>query len=156
MQLVPAKQIEEVDCEEIDIASENPKSINTLADNLINFMVEKEAQGLSAIQVGINKRVFVYRNKNDENVIVINPKIYPNEKASVTYIEACLSYPNKVYSVKRFKSIIANYYTIENNNFVPVRKILKKEEAIVFQHETDHVRGVTISMKGKEVKTKEE
>ncbi len=68
------------------------------------------AAGLSAIQVGMNKRVFcILKEDSDEFEIMINPefKVIKNEKS--VDIEGCLSVPHKEGSVSRFKKIKVKY-----------------------------------------------
>ena len=83
--------------------------------------------------------------------ISINPVYYPDSKAKIETLEGCLFYvEGDWYLMKWYKRIIAVYFTIpsEENKFVRVNKKLTGDNAIAFQHETDHINGETIATKG--------
>ena len=77
-----------------------------------------------------------------------------DQKQTDTYQvdEACLSYPGKVYRMKRFRSIRVDYWTVEYNKemkeymYKQVLGIMKGDDALTFQHEVDHGNGKTIAM----------
>src|SRR4030065_1887121 len=69
---------------------------------LIDSFVERDdASGLAAPQIGINKRIIVFRNKNherhsaplgpDDFDVLINPRITQARGEKVTEVEGCLS-----------------------------------------------------------------
>lgn len=151
MELVSADKIEGITCDLISVNSENPKSILTLAENLVNKAIELEGVGLAAPQVGIFRKIHVWKDVDHEWNISINPVYYPDSKAKIETLEGCLSYvEGDRYLMKRYKRIIAVYFTIssEENKFVRINKKLTGDNAIAFQHETDHINGETIATKG--------
>jgi peptide deformylase len=103
------------------------------------------AVGLAATQLGIKKRFFGIKFDNKVRIF-INPKIvnyfdkmvFPvmvNEgKDSEDFLEGCLSFPNLFGTVKRYLKI-----EVESNDG---KELLEGFEAIVFQHELDHLNGV--------------
>jgi len=116
--------------------------------------IEEEAEkynlrpgmGLSAVQVGILKRIFVivyeYEEGKFENYIFINPKILSHSEEMV-YVdggEGCLSVNREIEGiVPRYARLNAEYYDIDGNK----HKIrLREELAIAFQHEYDHLDGI--------------
>lgn len=113
------------------------------------------ALGLSAPQVGIFKRCFVYygqcedsscdcHKKNSPHLLrVTNPTITSFYEPMIMSREGCLSIPGKTYSVERYKQIVA---TTNEGSYT-----LWDEDAIVFQHEYDHLNGILISDKGLDV-----
>ena len=102
--------------------------------------------GLSANQIGINKRMFAsyIKQENGESLeyMLINPKII-SHSASMIYIpesEGCLSIDRPVVGyVPRYKRITVRAYTIDGEE---VKIKLKDFAAIVFQHEIDHLNGI--------------
>ena len=96
----------------------------------------KNCAGLAANQIGSNLRVFVIKVRGKFKAF-INPKFNPAGKR-VKGIERCLSFPGKFSTVERYNIITA----------VPYRKrraiTLSGSEAIAFQHELDHLNGITI------------
>ena len=115
--------------------------------------IEEEAEkydlrpgmGLSLIQLGIAKRIFVICYEVDdgefEDYVVINPKIL-TESEEMIYVEegeGCLSINRPIDGiVPRHARIKVEYYD-ENGN--KINKRFREELAIVFQHELDHLNG---------------
>jgi peptide deformylase len=115
--------------------------------------IEEEAEkydlrpgmGLSLIQLGIAKRIFVICYEVDEgkfeDYIVINPKIL-TESEEMIYVEegeGCLSINRPIDGiVPRHARIKVEYYD-ENGN--KINKRFREELAVVFQHELDHLNG---------------
>ncbi len=102
--------------------------------------------GLSAIQIGIKRRIFVivyeYDDGKFENYVFINPKILSHSEEMV-YVdggEGCLSVNREITGiVPRFARLNVEYYDIEGNK-CQIR--LREELAIAFQHEYDHLDGI--------------
>ena len=99
------------------------------------LMRKKKGIGLAANQVGHNERWFVWQYG-----MVINPSIIGRNGATASK-EGCLSFPGKIATITRYKSIKVRY-TDENGN--RKEKDLTGLPAIVFQHETDHLDGKCI------------
>lgn len=105
------------------------------------------AVGISAIQLGIKKKLTAIAIKNEDNEVVYqyalaNPKIvsYSLEKAYIKAGEGCLSvlenHEGYVYRSARIK--VKGYDALTHKN---VELKLKDYLAIVFQHELDHFTG---------------
>jgi len=102
--------------------------------------------GLSANQIGLNKRMFAAYIKNsdgeDFEYTLINPKIIAHS-TSMIFIpdsEGCLSIDRSIVGyVPRYKRVTVKAYNLEGEE---VKIKLKDFEAIVFQHEIDHLNGV--------------
>jgi len=113
------------------------------------------AAGLAAPQIGVNKRFFGSKELGKKEVlVVINPKIekvygekvYPklvdeNNKEE-DFLEGCLSFPGFFGTVKRFLKIDASWDEIEKGRLIRKNKSLTGFEAIVWQHESDHLEGI--------------
>lgn len=105
--------------------------------------------GLAAIQIGIPKRVFVTKNTSkvkfdtEKWVVWVNPHLLRVHGDKVESIEGCFSLPNnQLCRVKRYEDIEVSRLNLSGNqeNFV-----LTDQDAIVFQHEIDHLNGLLIS-----------
>lgn len=94
-----------------------------------NLMKEAGGVGLSAPQVGINKRFFI----TGWGEVFVNPLLISGTER-VQSIEACLSLPGRTYNVWRYNRI-----ELWNG------KQYQGERAIVIQHEIDHLNGKLIS-----------
>ncbi len=90
---------------------------------------------MSAIQIGIKKRVGIIRIKNIK-IDLINPKIIEKINKFRFEGEACLSLPGLFVDTSRYYQI-----TWENNGKQYISTGL---EACVIQHEVDHMNGQLI------------
>lgn len=101
------------------------------------FMVKHRGAGLAAPQLGVTKRFFVWQYG-----VVINPEIISRSPVVVSMAEGCLSYPMNAHAfVSRPKGVQVRY-TDENKRIQ--EKFLTAMPARIFQHEFDHLNGITI------------
>ncbi len=126
--------------------------------------------GLSALQVGVNKTVFIAQKDiffpcqsedcahqhGGEYIAFVNPvvkdtfgeKSFPlmvgHGKETEEFMEGCLSFPDLYGSVKRFLKIEVSYQkpTAKGPKLIAESRTLEGLAAIVFQHELDHLSGV--------------
>ncbi|MBR1937199.1 MAG: peptide deformylase [Bacilli bacterium] len=129
--------------------------IKYLHDSQIEELAEKydlrPGMGMSAIQLGVAKRLFVVvyeltgpddEEKEFETYILINPKIISNsmEKIYVEEGEGCLSVNRPVEGiVPRYARVTMEAYDMEGR-LIHVRA--REDLAICFQHELDHLNGI--------------
>lgn len=117
--------------------------------------VAENGAGLAAVQIGLNERFFGIKDvKTKETVIIINPKItktfgkleYPiivgDGGREEDFLEGCLSFPDYYGTVKRFIKVEAKWQEIIEGKLVDKKLELSGFEAIVFQHELDHLNGI--------------
>ena len=109
--------------------------------------------GLAAVQIGINKRFFGVK-KGEKVMVLINPKIVKREgekdcpmtdKADGSkeyFLEGCLSFPGFYGRVKRWLRIEAKWQELVGGKLVDRKGVLVDFEAVVFQHESDHLDGI--------------
>lgn len=119
----------------------NPKSlsIKMLKDKMIKIMIREDGIGLATTQVGRNEALFVMYNKN-KIITCINPSIEWQSDEKVILKEGCLSFPNMYISLNRSKKIIAKYTNLKGE---VLTELMEGIEAICFQHELDHLSGIT-------------
>jgi peptide deformylase len=111
----------------------------------------ENALGLAAPQTGLNYNIIWTRNGG----IMINPVIVLKENKSGS-IESCLSIqhtPPKLFAVERYLKVKVVY---RDEKFKLQRKTFTGKDAIVIQHEVDHLYGKTLHETGKEVDTSNE
>lgn len=122
---------------------EPPMDPTELFENLKETMIAKRGVGLAATQVGIPYQVFVMGNPDDPDSIfsVFNPLIVQQSDNDIVLgEEGCLSFPNLFVKVKRPKNIKARFSGHDGN----VDTIeLGGWTSRIFQHEFDHLYGVT-------------
>lgn len=142
------EEVENVECDEI--TEEEASDYIPIAQAMIEFVVKNGGVGLSAPQVGINKRLIVWQGKNDTFHIGFNPKFFSKGK-KINTIESCLSYPDEEYFVpERRKYIQAVYFAVnQGGKLVKIARPMRDDEAIIYQHEVNHIEGKTIAMLGK-------
>ena len=107
------------------------------AQELVNFMLEKNALGVAANQVGVPYRVFAMRG-SPENFVCFNPKIVGTSEAEVLLEEGCLSYPGLLVKVKRPQHVRVRFTAPNGETFTQQFTGLA---ARVFQHEFEHLEG---------------
>jgi peptide deformylase len=109
-----------------------------LLDDMIDTMHESNGVGLSAVQVGILKRVVVI-DLYDENppLKLINPVIV-KEKGNQEVEEGCLSFPNQYAMVNRPESVVAKALN-EKGEEIEIKAKGLLAQALC--HEIDHLDG---------------
>jgi peptide deformylase len=129
----------------------NNQELDDLIELLFSTMQEKNGAGLSAPQLGISKRVFVYgfdinpRYPDAPPVpktVVINPEILYLSTETIDLEEGCLSVPNKRGIITRCKSVVFTSMDAHGNIY---EKSVHDFEARIVQHEIDHLNGLLIS-----------
>jgi len=114
-------------------------SIRTLARDMAETMYDAPGIGLAAPQVGVQRRVVVYRtSEEDELRTLINPQIV-SSSGEITEDEGCLSIPGLAYPVTRAQRVSVKALDLDGNALAYDAEDL---EARVIQHEIDHLDGV--------------
>lgn len=130
-----------------DPASEK---IAALAEDMADSMAAAGGVGLAAPQIGISKRIIVFKvpgerataAANDgplELQILINPEIEPLSGEMELGWEGCLSIPGLKGEVPRYRKIAYRGFDLQGE------KVLRQAEgfhARVVQHEVDHLDGI--------------
>jgi len=113
----------------------------------------ENAAGLAAPQLGISKRFFGIKKSDKKVELFVNPemvmtwgeRVYPimknNEGGEEDFLEGCLSVPDYFGTVKRFLKIKVKWQEVLGNKLVSRSKELEGYEAVVWQHESDHLWG---------------
>ena len=112
--------------------------LSQLVNHMSITMTNGRGIGLAANQVGITKRIFVM-NVGDSIKEYINPEIIEG-KGESKFKEGCLSFPGVFAFVKRYETIKIKAKDMMGNDF---EEELTGIEAICFQHELDHLDGIT-------------
>ena len=105
--------------------------------------------GLAANQVGVDLSLFIIKpTKKSPISVFINPKILKVEeenkgkkrKEKAIKLEGCLSVPKIWGNVKRPTKVLLEYQT-DDESFAKKRKWFSGFEAVIIQHEVDHLNG---------------
>ena len=117
--------------------------IRKLMDDMLKTMYSAPGIGLSAVQIGILKRLIVIDiskdNKKKEPLFLINPKITFKSQNTSRYEEGCLSLPGHFAEIERPAECQLDYIDYNGK-----QKKLKASGLLstCIQHEVDHLDGV--------------
>lgn len=121
--------------------------------------------GLAANQVGLNLSIFIIRpTEKSKTQVFINPKIVKSSSIMITRnrknpakksskkkvkLEGCLSIPRIWGPVKRSERIFVNFQDLTGKKYL---KWFSGFEAIIIQHEVDHLNGIVFTQRSVEQK----
>lgn len=133
-------------CAEVKVGEDISPIIQDLKDTL----EAKKCLGLTANQIGINKRIsyikipkFTDKSKEIQytEYILINAKIVEKDRPVKVNNESCVSFPGIPIITKRFVFITVEYF---NEKMELQTNMFSDLESLIIQHETDHTLGLTI------------
>jgi peptide deformylase len=144
-----ANKIENAIC--VNVLEEEAEDLMIKGYDMIEFCRENQGLGLAGPQIGIFKNIIVKRKmENPAYDIIFNPSYY-RDGGYVRTVEGCLSYPGEHYHLRRFKRIGVVYYVWNGEKFLKKTSKIRGMESFIWQHEIDHLKGITIAMKGEYV-----
>jgi peptide deformylase len=130
----PVLRLRAKDVEDFD------EDLTSLVERMTTLMSDANGVGLAANQVGVLRRVFVFRPEEDEDpVAVVNPRIEPRGEEAASDEEGCLSIQGLLVPVERPVSVTLAGQTADGGDY---RRDLEGVGARVAQHELDHLDGV--------------
>lgn len=121
------------------VLSEEMRSLSSIIDEMCRIVYDIGAVGLAANQVGINKSFFVMLHKG-KMIHLINPRIVSTSYVKSIDLEGCLSFPDIFLPVNRHSMIDVEYQTL---NSALIKDTFTGLSARCFQHEVDHLNGIT-------------
>ena len=116
------------------------KSLEMLAQKMLQTMYEAEGIGLAATQVDVHIRLVVMdlSEERDEPRVFVNPEYTILDKSPFTYEEGCLSIPGFNEEISRPSKILLKWQDLQGNFHED------KPDGIFTvcaQHEIDHLDG---------------
>jgi peptide deformylase len=132
-----------------------PKQLpKSLLGDMTKLCREKKGVGLAANQISLRENLFfvaasVKLLPAPVGQLCINPSWEPACDADkiTHYGEGCLSLPGRVFTTQRWATIDAQWTNTQGHL---VKRKLRGLAAQVFQHEHDHLRGLTLEVTGSE------
>jgi peptide deformylase len=113
-----------------------------LVERMTRLMTDANGVGLAATQVGVLRRVFVFRARDEEEArVVVNPQIVGRGREKEVDEEGCLSLQGILVPVERHVQVTVAGV---DERGAEVRYELGDLPARVAQHEVDHLDGVLI------------
>lgn len=123
------------------VTFEDARPLMRLSSMMHEFMRQEGGIGLAAPQVGISKRVFVMNVQGVERTC-FNPEVHDATTDQLfEFEEGCLSFPNEFLSISRPRKIWARYQNIHGDW---MEEEMEQLVAICYQHELDHLDGITM------------
>ncbi|MFA6227067.1 MAG: peptide deformylase [Candidatus Paceibacterota bacterium] len=135
------------------------KTGKTFMKDMLYTMRKSKGIGLAAPQIGKSLQIIVMeirptperpKQKQKGPVFAINPKIINYSKKIITDWEACLSLGRIYALVPRPKTVTVEYYNQDS------KKITEKASGLwarIFQHEIDHLNGLSFMDRVKDFKS---
>jgi len=140
------------------VKTEEVKNVTARLLKEIKDLVEvldksENGAGLASTQIGYKNRLLGIK-KEKEILVMINPqiiktygeKVYPiiedSEGKKEDFLEGCLSFPNLYGTVKRFLKVEVSWEEIKSEKLTQKQQLMDGFEAIVLQHELDHLNGI--------------
>jgi peptide deformylase len=116
--------------------------LRQLAKRMTGLMGEAAGVGLAANQVGVLRRMFVFRpTVEDEPRAMVNPEVVERSEETVPDDEGCLSMQGVLVPVERNLRVTIEARDLDGEE---VRLELEGMSARVVQHELDHLDGTLI------------
>ena len=116
--------------------------------DMINLMTDARGMGLAANQVGITKRFFVFGHESFDKLqkpaIIWNPLIVRESEEKTLDEEGCLSFLGVFVKVIRPKQVTVRWQNLKGETLM---QHLNNMESKCFQHEYDHLNGITFNTK---------
>ncbi|MCH2669188.1 MAG: peptide deformylase [Gammaproteobacteria bacterium] len=124
------------------------EELNKHMDNMLVKMFDLNGVGLSGVQIGDHRRIFVI-DAGSGPMKIVNPEILEPSEEKVTYTEGCLSLPGLRLDVERCKYIKLKYFTPFGE---AKEEVFPDIHAVIIQHEIDHLNGKTLLDKASWIK----
>jgi peptide deformylase len=123
-------------CVEVSDITEYHRQV---ADDLILTVIETNAPGLAANQIGHPVRMVAIVMGDGRVVVMVNPVIIRGTGPTDQYYEGCMSDPTR-----RFRTVRCSQITVEYETLDGIVKTVKCEGmlSVIIQHKIDHLDGI--------------
>jgi peptide deformylase len=133
------------------VTFEYPWRNQDLAQRMFTLMRAQGGIGLAAPQCGVSSRVFVMEIQG-WRWQCFNPQILQHSQTLVEWAEGCLSFPGKTCIIERPQWIDVRYQDYQGGWH---SERLCDLDARCFQHELDHLDGITMIQRNEEQHAKQ-
>lgn len=124
-----------------DFHQEGMEKAEELADVLHKKMLQLNGFGLSANQVGIPYRMFVFGN-TEQRFAMFNPTVVGVSREESVMEEGCLSFPGFFLTLRRPEQVTLDYQDEKGETHL---KTFRGIAARVILHEYDHMEGINFT-----------
>lgn len=133
-------------CAPFSFTSMDKKDLREMVREMRKRMHEWHGVGLAATQIGQTQAFFVAQTPNGVFYAIFNPRITKTEGKPVLMEEGCLSVPGVYGQVSRYERVTLEGF---DQNGKPAKIKAWGLLAQIFQHETEHLRGILCTDKMK-------
>lgn len=131
-----------------DFVFEDDQYLKSVERKMIELMEINNGIGISANQVGFDRRVIVIwpraHSELKEPFALFNPKIVAANTEETEDEEGCLSFPDLFFKVSRPKDLVVEFVDSNGKNRIIT---LYGYDAKCVQHEIDHLDGICFTSK---------
>lgn len=114
--------------------------LHKLINRMASAMYFYDAVGISAVQLGVPKAVFLVRVDSEKYATFVNPEIISQSEEKEVITEGCLSFPGVMVPVLRSKEVKLKFQEADGTEKdVDVGGL----HARIILHEMDHITGKT-------------
>jgi peptide deformylase len=147
---IHALNYQKIKAKSTDVNIKNPDLypyLEKIANKMVKTCLMDGGCGLAAPQIGIFKRMFIIQNQQNKNEfkLYVNPSFKKRNEHKTGMDEECLSVPGRKFCIIRPTTIEASYWAFENGVMTNFVEVLDGFSARVFQHELDHLNGLSIT-----------
>jgi peptide deformylase len=135
------QKLEDINLDEYDL--------ELIEKSMIQIMNESNGIGISANQVGFNRRVIIVKPRNKEPFAMFNPRIVDSSNPDILDHEGCLSFPDLYLPVKRYNTVTVEFVDKYKNS---CKMLFEGYDAKCVQHEIDHLDGICFTSKVSKLK----
>jgi len=89
--------------------------LEKLAKDLLDTAKENDLKVLTALQIGINKKVIAFKKNNGDYEVLVNATVF-NQQGFQETLEECISFDNLKVKTKRYDKIKIMYQDLEGND----------------------------------------
>jgi peptide deformylase len=121
--------------EELDLLT---PQINLLFETILDFRkIYGRGRAIAAPQIGLKKRIICLNI--DKPIVIINPELSNFSEDSFELWDDCMSFPNLLVKIKRFKTLTLSFL---DGNWEKQVWYVKDDLSELIQHEYDHLDGI--------------
>lgn len=152
--------VDKIPTEVTDTPVENLMELYKICQEMEKICDEQKGIGLSAVQVGIPWRFFIYRATPDEYHYMVDCEYEPISEEKAVSIEGCLSLKTETgklrhFRLERYRGVRIKGKRLLTDDDLRLEDVDFEEAdniySVVCQHEIDHHHGVLISEIGDEI-----
>lgn len=125
-------------------------ALGQLARTLMLTMEQASGVGIAAPQIGVSQRLFIVASRPNERypdapemapLLMVNPELLGHSEETEDGEEGCLSVPGTRLSIARYRWVDARWQDAQGKHH---QQRLDGFIARIFQHELDHLDGITL------------